>query len=257
MARRVDAGNHAHALAVRIGDDAVHLKLVQGVRGGVVADTRVIGIVAGIDGILDIIAGISRAVHGQGHVIQQEAETVIADCELDVIEARGSAVVDDLLDVGFGIVLSAAVKEQNIVLVIAVDRAGLRRNIGCVFGGLRCVCPRVPEVPQVLPAGRKDRGGQNAERQNHGEKDRKESDPFLFHDLYSLLFIHSKAPDAQFLRTELPSTTSPGFAAEFASDHARSNFAQSRTGSSSVHCSTSSIVARLYSCEFVASCTAA
>ena len=124
MPRRVDAGDDAQALGRGIGDDGVHLALRQ-----LIGREVVIPFVARVDGGRNCAAFIGRPIDRQGHVIQQEAQTVVADCQLDVVEASGGGVVDDLLDALDAEILPAAVEEDDLhEVVLGAARVVLLRR---------------------------------------------------------------------------------------------------------------------------------
>ena len=179
VTRRVDAGNHAHALGCGIVNDGVHLALRQ-----LVNKEIVVYLVACVNRIGDLLAGVGRAVYGQFHVVQQETQAVIADCKLDIIEASRRGVVDELLDAVNRIILSAAVKEHDAV-VVAIDRRVTLHLDGLgsfeELLGVQFAC-------QVPPVGQ-SRNGQNADHQDKHEQQGKNSGQILFHGMLSLLTL--------------------------------------------------------------------
>ena len=179
VTRRVDAGNHAHALGCGIVNDGVHIALRQLVNREIV-----VILVARVDRGGDLLAGVVRAVNGQAHVVQQETQAVIADCKLNIIEASRRGVVDKLLDAVNRKVLSAAVKEHDAV-VVAIDRRFTLHldRLGSFeeLLGVQFAC-------QVPPVGQ-SRNGQNADHQDKHEQQGKNSGQILFHGMLSLLTL--------------------------------------------------------------------
>lgn len=121
VARCVDARNHTHALGSGIGNDRVHLGLRQ-----LVDIEVIIFFVARVDSLGHRVAVICRPVHRQGHVVEQEAQAVVAHRQLDIVKSSRRCVVDDLLDAVDAVVLAAAVQEHNIVLVGRIRRITAR-----------------------------------------------------------------------------------------------------------------------------------
>ena len=113
MARRIEHRDDAHALFLGIGKDSVHLGLRQ-----LVDIEVIIGLVARVDRRLDGITLVGRAVHGQAHIVQQEAHAVVADRKHHIVEASRSGIVNDLLDAVHGKILSAAVEHDDGKLII-------------------------------------------------------------------------------------------------------------------------------------------
>lgn len=93
MARCVDHRDDTEALGLRIGNDLVHFGLRQFVRREII-----ISLVARMDRRSDLLTRIGRAVHGQAHIVQQEAHAVVADRKHHIVEASRSGIVNDLLD---------------------------------------------------------------------------------------------------------------------------------------------------------------
>ena len=158
MPRGVDKGDDADASLRRIGDDAVHLSLGQ----LVICTGIIVCLVARLDGAFHLVAGerALRAVDAvaQRHVIQQEAQAVVADRQLQVVIAVLRHLVDEVFDLLLCKVFSAAVEMKD---------------------PHRCVCA----VPR-----RQGGRGQQAQHQNKAEQDRKQSFLHCF-SLSSSVFI--------------------------------------------------------------------
>ena len=122
MTRRIDARNHAHALGSGIGNDLVHLGLRQ-----LVDIEVIIFFVARVDSLGHRVAAVRRPVHRQGHVVEQEAQAVVAHRQLDIVKSSRRRVVDDLLDVVDAVILTATVEEHDIILISVRGRSSRAR----------------------------------------------------------------------------------------------------------------------------------
>ena len=132
VARGVDTGNHAHALGGGVGDDFVHLGL-----GQLIHVEVVIRLIAGVDGGRHPLAAVRLPVYRQGHIVQQEAQAIVAHGQLDIVKSSRRRIVDDLLDAVDAEILAAAVQEHDVVLVAGVfrvTRLGAGRGSECGDG---------------------------------------------------------------------------------------------------------------------------
>ena len=181
MARRIEHRDDAHALFLGIGKDGVHLGLGQLVRRRSIGIARlrcIIGLIAYLDRRSDLFAGIGRTVHGQAHIVQQEAHTVVADAQHDIAEACRGSIVDNLLDAVHRKILSAAVEHDDGKLIIRLYsvirlRLSRLRSLGRLLcGRFLCGC------------------GQNDERCEHRRDQQQREERFAqFSHQYFLLFL--------------------------------------------------------------------
>ena len=104
MTGRVEEGDDLYALGVCIGDDRVHLVLTQLPAAG-----SGIIIVAGLNGRLYVIAGVVFAICCDGHIIQQEAQAVVAKGQFQMGIVIFAHDINDALELIHGEILSSAV----------------------------------------------------------------------------------------------------------------------------------------------------
>lgn len=180
MARRIEHRDDAHALFLGIGKDGVHLGLGQLVRRRSIGIARlrcIIGLIAYLDRRSDLFAGIGRTVHGQAHIVQQEAHTVVADAQHDIAEARCGSIVNDLLDAVHRIILAAGIEHDNrqveaVYCVFALRLSRLHSLGRLLCGRFLCGC------------------GQNDERCEHRRDQQQREERFAqFSHQYFLLFL--------------------------------------------------------------------
>ena len=169
MTGRVDAGNHAHALLVGIANNFIHLTLGQLIGGKVI----IISITC-LNCSLNVIATVGFAIDRQLHIVQQEAQTIIAHCQLDIVEASAGCIINELLNAAGGVIFSAAVQEEDIHSI-------------AVYHGL--VHHRLRAGRRIGGVGSQCGNRQGAKYQHCREQDRKESGYFLFHGLLALLYF--------------------------------------------------------------------
>lgn len=172
MARRIEHRDDAHALFLGIGKDGVHLGL-----GQLVDSEVIIGLVARVDRRSDLFAGIGRTVHGQAHIVQQEAHTVVADAQHDIAEACRGSIVDNLLDAVHRKILSAAVEHDD-------------RQVEALYRSRTLRLSRLHSLGRLL-CGRFLCGcGQNDERCEHRRDQQQREKRFgQFSHQYFLLFL--------------------------------------------------------------------
>ena len=113
MPRGVDQGDDADASRRRIGDDAAHLRLAQLAGAG-----GRVGTVARLDTGLHRVAG-ERVVStvnavAEAHIIQQEAQAVVADRQFQIVIIVIRKRINDTLDLVLGEILSAAIQMENL-----------------------------------------------------------------------------------------------------------------------------------------------
>ena len=173
MARCVDHWDDAEALGLRIGNDLVHFGLRQFVRREII-----ISLVARMDRRSDLLTGIGRAVHGQAHIVQQEAHAVVADRKHHIVEASRSGIVDDLLDAVHGKILSAAVEHDDGKLIIRL------------FSVIRLRLSRLHSLGRLLCGRFLSRRRENDERCEHRRDQQQREERFAqFSHQYFLLFL--------------------------------------------------------------------
>ncbi len=163
MTGGVDTGDHAHALLFGVFNDGVHLRL-----GQLIGIKVVIRLVAAVDGRLNRFTLIGRFADLQRHIIQQEAQAVVAHRQLDIVKAGSESIVDERLDAFYRIVLSAAVQEENVISIFL--RLPSRRYRGLI--AQRSVIYRTGR--RVGRVGSHCGNRQGAEHQHRREQDRKE-----------------------------------------------------------------------------------
>ena len=120
VARCVDARNHAHALGSGIGNDRVHLGLRQ-----LVDIEVIIFFVARVDSLGHRVAAVRHSVHRQGHVVEQKAQAVVAECQLELVIAVRAHLVEQCDDPVLAEILTAAVEVQDLIIIRVVRRARL------------------------------------------------------------------------------------------------------------------------------------
>ena len=173
MARRIEHRDDAHALFLGIGKDGVHLGL-----GQLVDSEVIIGLVARVDRRLHGITLVGRAVHGQAHIVQQEAHTVVADAQHDIAEACRGSIVDDLLDAVHGKILSAAVEHDDGKLIIRL------------YSVIRLRLSRLHSLGRLLCGRFLSRRRENDERCEHRRDQQQREERFAqFSHQYFLLFL--------------------------------------------------------------------
>ena len=114
MPRGVDKGDDADASLRRIGDDAVHLSLGQRIPIWVI----IVRLVARLDTGLHRVAR-ERTVStvnavAEAHIVQQEAQAVVADRQFQVVIIVILKRINDILDLAHGEILSAAIQMENL-----------------------------------------------------------------------------------------------------------------------------------------------
>ena len=172
MARRIEHRDDAHALFLGIGKDGVHLGLRQ-----LVDIEVIIGLVARVDRRSDLFAGIGRTVHGQAHIVQQEAHTVVADAQHDIAEACRGSIVDDLLDAVHGKILSAAVEHDD-------------RQVEALYRSRTLRLSRLHSLGRLLCGRFLSRRRENDERCEHRRDQQQREERFAqFSHQYFLLFL--------------------------------------------------------------------
>ena len=175
--RQVQKGHDLDAKAISLGDDLGHFSLGQ----IAFVTAAVLRLVTGFDLGHDGLMTVSRAVRGEGHVIQQEAETVIAERKLKLVIASGLHFVQQRDDPILGEILSAAVEMKDFAKVagrsLHLDGLGSFEELL----GVQFAC-------QVPPVGQ-SRNGQNADHQDKHEQQGKNSGQILFHGMLSLLTL--------------------------------------------------------------------
>ena len=172
MARRIEHRDDAHALFLGIGKDGVHLGL-----GQLVDSEVIIGLVARVDRRLDGITLVGCAVHGQAHIVQQEAHTVVADAQHDIAEACRGSIVDDLLDAVHGKILSAAVEHDD-------------RQVEALYRSRTLRLSRLHSLGRLLCGRFLRRRRENDERCEHRRDQQQREERFAqFSHQYFLLFL--------------------------------------------------------------------
>ena len=116
VAGGVDQRHDLHALGGGVGQDLVHLGL-----GELVHLKVAVSLVASVDGVGDLLVGVGSAAHGQGHVVQQEAHTVVAQTQHHIVHASGRSAVDDGLQAVHGEILTASVHHDDGLVVRALS----------------------------------------------------------------------------------------------------------------------------------------
>ena len=172
MARCVDHRDDTEALGLRIGNDLVHFGLRQFVRREII-----ISLVARMDRRSDLLTRIGRAVHGQAHIVQQEAHTVVADAQHDIAEACRGSIVDDLLDAVHGKILSAAVEHDD-------------RQVEALYRSRTLRLSRLHSLGRLLCGRFLRRRRENDERCEHRRDQQQREERFAqFSHQYFLLFL--------------------------------------------------------------------
>ena len=113
MTGHVQHGNDLNALAVGIGDNGIHVNLIQ------IPRITVEAVVAVGDIALDLVAGHSNTLKAETHVVQQETAAAVAEGELELVIAVLGHGVDQLLDIGDAEILAAAVQHDRAISHIA------------------------------------------------------------------------------------------------------------------------------------------
>ena len=172
MARRIEHRDDAHALFLGIGKDGVHLGL------GQLVDVKImILFVSGMDCRLDGITLVGRTVHGQAHIVQQEAHTVVADAQHDIAEACRGSIVDNLLDAVHGKILSAAVEHDD-------------RQVEALYRSRTLRLSRLHSLGRLLCGRFLRRRRENDERCEHRRDQQQREERFTqFSHQYFLLFL--------------------------------------------------------------------
>ena len=129
MAGGVDQRDNANAFLIRIADDGIHLRL-----GQLICTSVIVCPVACLNPGFDSFTGIGLTVGCDAHVIQQEAQTVIADSQFQMSIVILSKRIDQSLNLVHGKILPAAVKMENAVEGILLQRIALHVILGFAFG---------------------------------------------------------------------------------------------------------------------------
>ena len=153
VARCVEQGDDLNALGIGILDDGIHVALAQ-LAGGAGRKVRV----ALLNGTGDSCAAVVLAVDRQGHIVQQEAQAVVAEGQLQVREVIFCQLIDDALDLTDGEILSAAVQVENAQELAVLGRGLVLARLGAGRGG-ECG------------------DGQQPDHQNHRQNQRQQSLP--------------------------------------------------------------------------------
>ena len=119
MTRRVDQRDDGDVLALRIGNDRVHIRL----RELIHAARIVILHVAVMDLRLHVITGIGLSIRRDRHIVQQETQAVVADRQFYVRIVRRGSCVDQRLDLSDAEILSAAIQMENAHEIISCRAA--------------------------------------------------------------------------------------------------------------------------------------
>ena len=114
MTRRIHQRDDLNALAVRIADDGFHLSLGQRIPIWVI----IVRLVARLDTGLHRVAR-ERTVStvnavAEAHILQQEAQAVVADRQFQVVIIVILKRINDILDLAHGEILSAAIQMENL-----------------------------------------------------------------------------------------------------------------------------------------------
>ena len=121
MTGQVQQRNDLNIQLICRGDDLVHFRLGQVAR----IAAAVLRFVASFDLGNDRLMRISRAVGGEGHIIQQEAQTVVAESKLELVIAIVLHLIEQGDNPALAEVLSAAVQMYNLIERV-VGRIGHR-----------------------------------------------------------------------------------------------------------------------------------
>ena len=109
VARAVDDRHDAHALALRMGEDVIHLGFGERVAVGVL----VVLVVTGGEGGLHGVAVVALAADLHRHVVEEEAHAVVRQDQLDVGVAVLRGAIDDLLELIGREVLASRVDRED------------------------------------------------------------------------------------------------------------------------------------------------
>ena len=120
--------------------------------------TSVVSGFAALDSRLNSITLVLRPVHRDGHIIQQEAQAVVAEGQLDMRIVIFRQLIDDALDLTDGEILSAAVQVENAQELAVLGRGLVLARLGAGRGG-ECG------------------DGQQPDHQNHRQNQRQQSLP--------------------------------------------------------------------------------
>ena len=119
VTRRVDQRDDGDVLALRIGNDRVHIRL----RELIHAARIVIVHIAVMDLRLHVITGIGLPINRDRHIVQQETQAVVADRQFYVRIVRRGSRVDQRLDLSDAEILSAAIQMENAHEIISCRAA--------------------------------------------------------------------------------------------------------------------------------------
>jgi hypothetical protein len=119
VTRGIDQRNDGDVLALRIGNDRVHIRL----RELIHAARIVILHVAVMDLRLHVITGIGLPINRDRHIVQQETQAVVADRQFYVRIVRRGSRVDQRFDLSDAEILSAAIQMENAHEIISCRAA--------------------------------------------------------------------------------------------------------------------------------------
>ena len=201
MTRQVQQGHNLNAQLIRLGNDGIHLVLGQ----IALITAAVLCHVARLDLRYNSIVVIGCAVGSEGHIIQQEAQAIVAEGQLELVIAIVLHLIEQRNDPFLAEILSAAVQMYNLVLNVSrsigcrslnltalglLPVRGLVHHRGLLRLGSGHIHRRVVHCTGrgIGHVGSHCGNRQSAEHQHRREQDRKESGKFLFHGLLALLY---------------------------------------------------------------------
>ena len=155
MSRGIKHRDDLNARFIGIGNDGVHIALGQHTGS---CTGKAVAAVAALDSRLNSITLVLRPVHRDGHIIQQEAQAVVAEGQLDMRIVIFRQLIDDALDLTDGEILSAAVQVENAQELAVLGRGLVLARLGAGRGG-ECG------------------DGQQPDHQNHRQNQRQQSLP--------------------------------------------------------------------------------
>ena len=121
MTRQVQQGDNLNALLLRRGNDLVHLRLGQPAR----VTAAVLQLIARLDLGHNRLVRVRRAIGREGHVVEQKAQAVVAECQLELVIAVRAHLVEQCDDPVLAEILTAAVEVQDLIIIRVVRRARL------------------------------------------------------------------------------------------------------------------------------------